>query len=324
MEASGFSDENVAMKAARIHRFGPPEVIVIDDLPVPIPAVDQALVRVKGAGVGPWDALIREHKSVVDSPLPLILGSDLSGIVEAVGSTSGFQPGDEVYGVTNAQFIGGYAEFALADAHRIARKPHTLDFLEAASAPVVAVTAWQMLFDYAHASPGQSVLIHGAAGSVGAYAVQLASQAGLHVFATASADGAPYVRGLGATTVIDYQQTRFEDAVPPVDIVLDMVGGDTRQRSYRTIKPGGILVSVVSEPIDAPKNVRSVFFLVDVTTERLDRISERFDRGQLLPHVGTVLPFEKARVAHEMLAGAPHRPGKIVLSTSDPLPGAAA
>ncbi len=205
------------MKAARIHRFGPPDAIVIDDLPVPVPAVDQVLVRMKGAGVGPWDALIREHKSVVDSPLPLTLGSDLSGIVEAVGSPScGFQPGDEMYGVTNTQFIGAYAELALADANRIAPKPPTLDFLEAASAPVVAVTAWQMLFDYANASAGQSVLIHGAAGNVGAYAVQLASQAGLHVFATADADDAPYVRELGATNVIDHRDTRFEDTVPPV------------------------------------------------------------------------------------------------------------
>ncbi len=179
------------MKAARIHRFGPPEVIVVDDLPRPAPAAGQVLVRVANAGVGPWDALIREGKSIVNSPLPVTLGSDLSGVIEVLGSgVTQFQPGDEVYGVTNAEFIGAYAEFALASSKTVARKPGGLSFTEAASAPVVAVTAWQMLFDYAQAKPEQTVLIHGAGGNVGGYAVQLASQAGLHVFATASADDA--------------------------------------------------------------------------------------------------------------------------------------
>lgn len=164
-----------------------------------------------------------------------------------------------------------------------------------------------MLFEYAKATPGQSVLIHGAAGNVGAYAVQLASQAGLQVFATASAADAPFVKTCGASTVIDYRQVPFEEVLPPVDIVLDMVGGETRQRSYRVIKPGGILVSVVSQPEAANvQGVRSVFFLVDVTTERLNKLSELFDRRKLLPRVGTILPLEQARAAHEMLAGAPH------------------
>ena len=309
------------MKAARIHRFGPPAVIVIDDLPGPTPGAGQVSVRVASAGVGPWDALIRENKSAVNAPLPLILGSDLSGAVEAVGpGVTQFQPGDEIYGVTNPQFIGAYAELALASASMIARKPASLKLSEAASAPVVAVTAWQMLFDYAKASSGQSALILGAGGNVGAYAVQLASQADLHVYATASADDAPYVQSLGATAVIDYKKTRFEAIVPKVDIVLDMVGGETRERSFKTIKTGGILVSVVSEAVPDPgrsTNTRAVFFLVEVTTERLDKLAELFNHDKLTPHVGTVLPLEQVRKAHEMLAGAPHQSGKIVLSLSD-------
>jgi NADPH:quinone reductase-like Zn-dependent oxidoreductase len=308
------------MKAARIHRFGAPDVIQIDDLPTPAPDRNQVLVRVMNAGVGPWDALIREHKSAVESPLPLILGSDLSGIVEAVGpGVTQFQPGDEIYGVTNPQFTGAYTEFALASAGMIARKPQSLTFSEAASAPVVAVTAWQMLFDYAQAQPGQSVLIHGAGGNVGAYAVQIASQIGLRVFATASTNDAQYVKTLGATTVIDYKHIQFEEVVPPVDIVLDMVGRDTRERSYQLIKPGGIMVSVVSKPTPGPdhaKDIRSVVFLVEVTTERLEKLTDLFDRRQLTPRVGTVLPLEQARTAHEMLAGAPHQPGKIILSAN--------
>lgn len=309
------------MKAARILRFGPPGVITYDDLPQPQPGARQLLVRVKAAGVGPWDALIREGKSELHQPLPLILGSDLAGIVEAIGAeVPGFKTGDEVYGTTNGQFTGAYAEYALTSAAMMAQKPITLNFIEAASAPVVTVTAWQMLFDYAHVTAGQTVLIHGAAGSVGAYAVQLAAQAGLHVIATARSADLQYVTGLGAERVVDYQSGRFEESLTGVDVVLDAVGGDTQQRSLRVLKPGGILVSAVSpvpETIQQQYDVRTAFFYVDVTTARLNKITELFDGGKLVTDVGTVLPLEQARLAHEMLAGAPHKRGKIVLSVAD-------
>ena len=309
------------MKAARIHRFGPPDSIVLDDLPRPSPLSDQVLIRVASAGVGPWDALIREQKSLVKLSLPVTLGSDLSGVIEAVGpDVTRFKRGDEVYGVTNPQFVGAYAELAIASAAMIAHKPHSLTFVEAASVPVVAVTAWQMLFEYADATEGQSVLIHGAGGNVGAYAVQLANQAGLRVFATASSADVPFVQKIGAHTVVDYKRTRFEEAVPMVDIVLDMVGSDTTGRSFTVIKPGGILVSVVSKPTPPPdrlNDIRVAFFLAEVTTERLDKITNLFNRGKLTARVGTVLPLEDARMAHEMLAGARHLPGKIVLKMTD-------
>jgi NADPH:quinone reductase-like Zn-dependent oxidoreductase len=310
------------MRAARIHKFGPPDVITMDELPRPMPGDREILVRVAAAGVGPWDALFRAGEIAVKSPLPLILGSDLSGVIEEVGpSVSGFKAGDDVYGVTNPDFVGAYTEYALASAAMMARKPQGLSHIEAASVPVVAVTAWQMLFDYARAQPGQSVLIHGAGGNVGAYAVQLASQAGLQVFATVSADDAPYVRSLGATNVIDYKTTRFEEAVPPIDVVIDTVGGETRERSFRIIKPGGILVTSVSEPLPERRQsngVRAVFLIVEVTTARLDKITDLFNRGKLTARVGTVLPLEQVRIAHEMLGGAPHKRGKIVLSVAAP------
>jgi NADPH:quinone reductase-like Zn-dependent oxidoreductase len=306
------------MRAATISQFGPPGVIVTANLPRPEPAQGQVLVRVKAAGVGPWDALIRAGKSVVAPSLPLVLGSDLSGVVEAVGpGVSAFKPGDELYGVTNAQFTGAYAEFASASASMLARKPKSLDYLEAASAPVVAVTAWQMLFDYARVAAGQTVLIHGAAGNVGAYAVQLARKAGLRVIATASSEDAAYVRGLGAERVIDYRAVRFEDVLTAVDAVLDPLGGDVRRRSLHVLGPAGILVSIASpipDEIAHHYGPRAVFFLVEVTTSRLNAIADLFDAGKLVTQVGTVLPLEDARVAHEMLAGAPHRRGKIVLN----------
>jgi NADPH:quinone reductase-like Zn-dependent oxidoreductase len=309
------------MKAARIHEFGSPDVIRIDDVPPPMPNEGEILVRVAAAGVGPWDALFRERKIAVSSPLPLILGSDLSGVVEATGpGVTKFRAGDEVYGVTNSQFLGAYAQYALASEKMMAQKPRSLSFVEAASAPVVAVTAWQMLFDYAQAKAGQTVLIHGAGGNVGAYAVQMARNAGLEVFATASSKDLDYVRELGAATAIDYRETHFEDVVRAVDIVLDTVGGDTCVRSIGVLKPGGILVSVVSSPmpedIAAKAGVRAVYFIVDVTTDRLNTIAELFDSKKLVPQVGTVLPLADAQVAHQMLAGAPHGRGKIVLNVA--------
>ena len=292
-------------------------MIITDDLPRPDPGSGQLLVRVKAAGVGNWDALIREGK-VQLQPLPLTLGSELSGIIESIGAdVSGFKLGDEVYGATNEQFSGADAEYAVASARMIARKPKTLSFIEAASAPIVTVTAWQMVFEYAHVAAGQTVLIHGAAGNVGAYAVQLATQAGLHVVATAGSADLDYVRGLGAETVVDYRRQRFEESVTGVDVVLDTIGGDTQQRSLRVLKPGGILVSVVSpvpEGAQTRYSVRAAYFYVDVTTARLSKITELFDSAKLVTDVGTVLPLEDARLAHEMLGGAPHKRGKIVLS----------
>ena len=199
------------MKAARIHNFGGPEVIVVEDVPIPDPAPGEVLVRVAASGVGPWDALIREGKSRVSPPPPLTLGSDLSGVIEAVGSgVRDWRKGDRVYGVTNAQFCGANAEYAIARANMIALKPLGITHIEAASVPVVAVTAWQMLFDYAHVERGQTVMILGAAGSVGAYAVQLAARAGLHVIAVVKEKEIEYVRNLGAEIAFDSQLGSFE------------------------------------------------------------------------------------------------------------------
>src|SRR5690349_8618930 len=271
----------------------------------------------RSQALGNWDALIREGK-VQLQPLPLILGSELSGIVEAIGvEVSGFKVGDEVYGATNEQFSGAYAEFAVPLARMMAQKPKTLTFIEAASAPVVAITAWQMLFDYACVTAGQTVLIHGAAGNVAGYGVQLAREAGLHVGATAGTADRDYVRGLGAQRVADYQRERFEESLAGVDLVLDTVGGDTQQRSLRVLKPGGILVSVVSpvpELMQKRYGIRAAYFYVNVTTARLKTITELFESGRLVTDVGTVLSLEDARIAHEMLDGAPHKRGKIVLS----------
>ena len=309
------------MKAVRVHQFGGLDALVYEDVPRPAPGEREALVRVRAAGVGPWDALIRSGQSGIAQPLPLTLGSDLAGVVESVGpGVSGLRAGDEVFGVTNPRFTGAYAEYAVADAAMIALKPSRLSSIEAASVPVVAVTAWQMLFDHGRVEAGQRVLVQGAAGSVGAYAVQLAKEAGAEVTGTAFSGAVDAVRALGADRVIDVSTRRFEEQAQDVDVVIDTVGGETLARSFAVLKPGGILVSVVALPDQgkaAQYGVRGVFFYVAVTTQCLTEIAARLDSGRLTALVGDVLPLAEARLAHEMLAGKPHRRGKIVLAVEN-------
>lgn len=316
------------MRAVRIHRFGPPEVVVLENVPVPAPGAGEVLVRVAAAGVAPWDALIREGKSKVSPQPPLTLGSDLAGVVESVGDgVTEFKPGDEVYGVTNPQFVGAEAEYAVAQVGMIARKPRGLSFLEAASAPVVAVTAWQMLFEYAQAKRGQTMMILGAAGSVGTYAVQMAMHAGVAVVAVVRMRDAGMLRSVGVTAIVDADAVDNGTKLAPADAILDLVGGDMAQRCLRALKPGGKVVSVVSDqPLPNWPEVHPAFFYAEVTTARLDKLTELFDAGKITARVGSVLPLAQARHAHEMLAGAPHNSGKIVLevvqSRWSPIPGA--
>lgn len=309
---------NTTMKAYRVHEFGGPEVIRAEEVERPGPGSGEVLVKVHTAGVGPWDGWIRSGHSALPQPLPLTLGSDISGIVEAVGEdVQAFQRGDAVYGVTNPRFIGAYAEYAIATAGMIALKPKTIDDVEAASIPVIAVTAKQALFSQAGLKQGDTVLIHGAAGNVGAYAVQLARKAGLKVVATGSAEDIMEIKRLGADQVIDHRGARFEEQVSDVDAVIDLVGGETQIRSFAVLKRGGKLISAVSQPdqaLAAEHGVTAAFFLVAVSTAELDEISAMVDDGFLKTYVGTVLPLSDAITAHEMLEGKrPRNKGKIVL-----------
>ena len=306
------------MKAVRIHSFGPPDVVLVEDVPTPMPGPNEVLVRVMAAGVAPWDAIIREGKSKVSPQPPLTLGSDFSGIVEKVGAgVTDFAPADEVYGVTNPQFCGAQAEFAVATSGMIAGKPRSLNHVEAASAPVIAVTAWQMLFQYAKAMRGETVMVVGAAGNVGAYAVQMATDAGIHVIAVARVDDEDLLRslGVGVKSIIDSSKPAFERDLPQVDAIVDTVGGSTLQRCVAALKPGGKLVTSVStQPLPA----EAVFFYAEVTTARLQTLTTLFDAGRITARVGSILPLSEARQAQRMLAGAPHKPGKIVLQVGHP------
>jgi len=308
-----------SMMAWRVHEFGPPETMQFERVPVPSPGSCEVLVKVHAAGVGPWDGWIRGGRSALPQPLPLTLGSDLSGEAQAVGpDVTDLRVGDQVYGVTNPRFIGSYAEYALASAAMIAKKPTSLTYIEAASVPVIAVTAWQGLFDQAQLKAGQTVLIHGAAGNVGAYAVQIARRTGIRIIATAAAEDLAYVRGLGADTVVDYKTQRFEDVARNVDAVLDLVGGETQTRSFQVLRRGGKLISAVSQPdqdLAKSHGVDAAFFLVNVTAKNLTEISGLIDTGELRTRVGTVIPLGEAREVHFMLEGIrPVPKGKIVLA----------
>lgn len=310
------------MIAARVHTFGGPEVISIEQIAIPEPAEGQALVRLHAAGVGPWDALVRSGKSGLAQTLPLTLGSDIAGIVERVcgDERERLHPGDAVFGLTNASFTGGYVEYAIADLRSIAYKPQSLSFTEAAGVPVIAVTAWKMLFDHAKLVTGQSVLVLGGAGNVGAYAVQLAHNAGATVFASGSLEDAAYMKSIGASKTIDYKALPLKKHVSGVDVVIDTVGGEAQEAAFAVLKSGGALISSVAQPSEERAKacgVRVGFFIVDVRRIELDRIAKLIDDGKLKTDLGIVLSLGDARTAHEMLANTiPHPRGKIVLDTT--------
>jgi NADPH:quinone reductase-like Zn-dependent oxidoreductase len=310
------------MKAVRIHAYGGPEVLRYEDVPIPQPRRQEVLVRGHAAGVNPVDWKIREGalRGVVRHRLPLILGWDVSGVVEVVGlGVTSWAPGDAVYARPDISRNGAYAEFMVVRAQELARKPASLDHVQAAAVPLAALTAWQSLFDAARLGAGQRVLIHAAAGGVGHFAVQLAKWKGAHVIGTASSRHHDFLRTLGVDEAIDYTTTRVDDVVRDVDVVLDTIGGDTQRRSWRLLRRGGRLVSIVS-PLSrfrgAVRGARGVFVFVQPNANQLAQLARLIDAGRLTPHVQTVLPLAEARAAQELIQQG-HTRGKLVLRVRD-------
>jgi NADPH:quinone reductase-like Zn-dependent oxidoreductase len=309
------------MKAVRIHNYGSPEVLKFEDAPRPTPGPGEVLVRIHAAAVNPVDWKIRKGylKDRIQYQLPFIPGWDFSGVVEATGpGVSRLKKGDEVYARPDIARNGAYAEYIVAKESEVALKPKTLDHVHAAAIPLAALTAWQALFDAAGLSANQKILIHGAAGGVGSFAVQLAKWKGAYVIGTASARNLSFLRELGVDEAIDYEKTRFEDAVRDVDVVFDTIGGDTQQRSWKVLKKGGILVSIISPPSaeEAAKyGVRPGYVFVQPNAAELTEIAKLVDSGKLKPVVETVLPLSEARRAQEM-SETGHTRGKIVLKVA--------
>ncbi|MHB0937081.1 MAG: NADP-dependent oxidoreductase [Armatimonadota bacterium] len=301
------------MKAIRIHQFGGPEVLQLEDVPEPEPGLGEISIQVIAAGVNPADWKMRARPS--DLRLPATPGLDVAGIVEMVGpNVDRFHLGDAVYAKTKWG-QGSYAEYTVVKASQAAHKPESLDFVEAAAVPTAGLAAWQALFDTARLQPRQTVLIHGAAGGVGSFAVQFAKWKGARVIGTASANHVDFVKSLGADEVIDYKAHRFEDRVRDVDVVLDTVGGDTTERSWQVLKPDGFLVSLITRiPEGEPEKhgVRGALLVSRADGSELAEVARLIDAGTVKPIVTTVLPLSEARKAHEM-SETHHMQGKIVL-----------
>ena len=316
--ASGKVD-NQTMKAVRIHKYGGPEVLQSEDLPRPqVSAATEVLIRVHAAGVNPVDSAIRRGlvKEIFPVSLPWIPGSDVSGVIEEVGpDVTRFKKGDEVFALLNPAKGGAYAEYVVVSESELALKPKLLHHMRAAAVPVAAVTAWNALFETAQLQSGQRVLIHGGAGGVGHFAVQLAKRKGAHVIATASAKNHELVYELGADEVIDYQAQKFEDVARKIDIVLDSIGGDTQERSWKVLKKGGVLVSIVQPPLgEKARSVGARGAMVQSRPDgaKLAEIAKIIDSGQLAPVINRILPLSEARRAQE-LSQSGHMHGKIVL-----------
>lgn len=302
------------MKAIRQHAYGGPQSLRYEDAPKPSPKAGEVLVWVRAAGIIPTELLwstSHTTQSGTPRPLPFIPGHEFSGELAALGDgVTTVSVGQAVYGMNDWYSDGAQAEYCLARVGDIARKPTSVDHDHAAVTPISALTAWQGLFERARIKAGQHILIHGAAGSVGSFAVQFAHWRGARVTATVSATNIGFVRELGADEVIDYRAERFEERVQGVDAVFDTVGGDTLRRSWSVLKPGGRLVTIAASEEDTQdQRTREAFFIVQPRRAELEEIERLIDAGQVRPVVGAEFSLADAILAYQT---KPLR-GKVVL-----------
>ena len=308
------------MRAITQEAFGGPEVLAAAELTRPEPRPTEVLVRVRAVGINPVDTSIRSGAWPLLGQPPFVLGWDISGIVEEVGAgVTRFRPGDEVYGMPSfPRAVGGYAEFVSASSRQLASKPAKLDHPHAAALPLAGLTAWQGLVDAAQLQAGQRVLVHGGGGGVGHIAVQIAKARGAHVTATASLAKHSFVRALGADEVIDYRKVDFADAIGELDVVFDLIGGGYGERSLRTLRPGGVLVTAV-DPINADlageaelAGVRFAGIIVEPDHVGLEALAGLVDDGRLAVHLERTFAFDDIAEAHRLVE-AGHLTGKVAL-----------
>ncbi len=306
------------MKAVQIHAYGGSDVLQFEDAPKPKAAAGEVLVKVYAAAINPVDWKIREGymKEMRKISFPFILGWDLSGVVEDAGAgVTRFKKGDEVISRPDLSRNGAYAEYIVIKASEVAMKPKSVDHEHAAGLSLAGLTAWQALFDVGGVQPGQTVLIHAAAGGVGSFAVQLAKWKGARVIGTASGENQSYLKKIGVDQPIDYKKQKFEDVAHDVDMVFDTLGGETQTRSWKVLKKGGILVSSVGQPPadQATKfGVRGVGIFAQTKPEQLEQLGALVDAGKLKITVSSVLPLSNARKAHDQ-SQSNHGRGKIIL-----------
>ncbi len=310
----------IAMKAVVMNSFGGPEVLQATEMPVPTPKAGEILIQVHAAGINPVDYKIRAGEfRRAETKLPAIPGRDVSGVIAAIGrGVSDFDVGDEVYAFL-ASHSGGYADYALAKNNEVALKPVSLNHVEAAAVPLAATTAWQALFDHGKLRAGQRVLIHGAAGGVGHFAVQFAMGKGATVIATAGTEDVSLVEDLGADQVIDYKNENFENEMDPVDLVIDLVAGEIQERSWSVLKDGGTMVSTLKEPSAAQAgqhHARAKVFMAQPNRETLREIALLIDEGHVRVVLQKTYPLAEAGRAQDELEHD-HSAGKRVLVMAD-------
>lgn len=332
------------MKALAIRRYRAP--LEIMELARPEPGPGELLVRVRAAGVNPIDYKIRDGavKVLLPFSFPLILGTDLAGDVQAIGpGVTRFAPGDAVYTRLDNDHIGAFAEYALVRESTAAKKPASLDYVQAASLPLVGLTAWQALIDLARLERGQKVLIHAGSGGVGTFAIQLARHLGAQVATTASARNHALLKSLGAEVAIDYQTERFEQVAKSQDVILDTQAGDTLLRSFEAVKPGGIVVTIGGRPdgkfarawglplplvwilgflnrsvdrLAREKEVRFEYLFMHASGEQLEKISALVDQGAIKPILDKTYPLAAAAEAVSHVESG-RAVGKVVIRVAD-------
>lgn len=310
------------MKAIRFHDYGPAEVLCYEDVPMPVVGPGEVLVKVHATSVNPVDCKAREGAMSRFRPLPLpfIPGWDFSGSVAALGEgVMEWAAGDEVYGHPPLFSSGTYAEFVAVPESACARKPVSIDHARAAAVPLAGLTAWQALFEHARMQAGQTVLIQSGAGGVGSFAIQLAKAKDLRVIATASARNLELLRELGADEAIDYNAVRFEDMVSGVDVVIESMAGEVRERSWKTLKPGGLMIALTGAPptdaMAAERGFRQQTMLVHPDGAQLAEIGALIDAGKVRPVIEAVFPLVEAAEAHRRSESG-HARGKIVLQVA--------
>lgn len=305
------------MRAIQIRTFGGPEVLEVREIDRPEPQPGEVLVKVHAASVNPVDWKIRNggYPAVKETDLPMVPGRDMAGEVVGLGDSVGkFSVGDQVYAFLDVKH-GGYEEYVAVQESELALKPKSINMTEAAAVPLAAITAWQGLFDHGAVRAGQRVLIHGGAGGVGHFAVQFAKARGAWVATTVSAADLDFASSLGADQVIDYKAERFEDVLEPVDMVFDLISGETRERSFDMLVKHGILVSTLGEPDRdkaADHGVQVVGYMAQPSGEQLSEIAGLIDAGKVRVEVQRVFPLAEAARAQRTLEEE-HNRGKIVL-----------
>jgi NADPH:quinone reductase-like Zn-dependent oxidoreductase len=308
------------VKVLRFNEAKAVPVLTPGRAPMPSPDQYELLIRVCAAGIIPAEVewYPTSHTKSGGPRSGAIPSHEFSGVVAGLGDGVGsLELGRAVFGMNDWFADGAIAEYCIAPFHAVAPKPSRLTHTEAASVPISALTAWQGLLDRAHLEPGERVLVHGAAGAVGTFAVQLARRNGAHVIATASEANAEFVKELGAEQVIDYRTTRFEDIAAGVDVVFDTVGGEVLQRSWSVLRPGGRLVTIASgEENQTDARTKAAFFIVEPDQRQLSIVAVMLDSGQLRTVVDTAVPLERARDAFADKKPGIHR-GKVVVTIAE-------